>query len=121
LILRGLCAEIRFRPAQNTLIIPNVQRIATTYGIGPRYLHSTGQYHKGGTNTGLFILLTAGDATTTAVPEADYTFSVLKQAQALGDFEALKATGRDVVHFHFDAPGPDILEELEKIAESVRV
>ena len=81
--------------------------VATTHGFGPRYLHSTGQYHKGGPNTGLFLLLTAPDATTTAVPGNDYSFSVLKQAQALGDFEALVAAGRDVVHLHFDRPSVD--------------
>jgi transaldolase/glucose-6-phosphate isomerase len=73
---------------------------ATTHGLGPRYLHSTGQYHKGGTNNGVFILLTADDATETAVPEASYSFSTLKHAQALGDFAALSAAGRHVVHVH---------------------
>ncbi len=89
---------------------------ATTHGFGPRYLHSTGQYHKGGPNSGLFILLTAADQTTTAVPGTDYSFSVLKQAQALGDFEALVAAGRDVVHYHLDDPGVDFSATLERIA-----
>lgn len=75
---------------------------ATTYGIGPRYLHSTGQYHKGGPDTGTFVLLTASDASETPVPGTAYSFSVLKQAQALGDFEALVAAGRDVIHYHLD-------------------
>jgi glucose-6-phosphate isomerase len=74
--------------------------LATTYGVGPRYLHSTGQYHKGGPNTGLFAILTADDGTETPVPGTDYSFSVLKHAQALGDFEALAAAGRRVVHWH---------------------
>lgn len=91
-------------------------KLATTYGIGPRYLHSTGQYHKGGPNTGIFLLLTAADATETVVPGTDYTFSTLKQAQALGDFDALVAAGREVVHIHFDHPATDLAVQLETIA-----
>jgi len=81
---------------------------ATSHGVGPRYLHSTGQYHKGGPNTGVFILLTGTDATRTAVPGEAYSFSSLKYAQALGDFEALVAAGRDVVHCHFETPPADL-------------
>ena len=76
---------------------------ATTYGVGPRYLHSTGQFHKGGPNRGIFAILTAADATETNVPGKDYSFSILKHAQALGDFEALAAARRRVVHWHFNA------------------
>jgi glucose-6-phosphate isomerase len=78
--------------------------LASTYGVGPRYLHSTGQYHKGGPNTGTFLLLTATDHTTTAVPGEPYSFRTLKEAQALGDFEALVAAGRTVLHYHVDNP-----------------
>jgi len=94
--------------------IRSVTRAATTHGLGPRYLHSTGQYHKGGPNTGIFVLLTAADELTTSVPGADYSFSVLKQAQALGDFEALVAADRRVIHLHFDTPGGDFSSLLEK-------
>jgi glucose-6-phosphate isomerase len=89
-------------------------RFATTYGIGPRYLHSTGQFHKGGPNRGIFVILTADDATETPVPGKDYSFSVLKHAQALGDFDALAAAGRRVVHCHFpsDADPTAMLEGL---------
>ncbi len=86
---------------------------ATTHGLGPRYLHSTGQYHKGGTNNGVFILLTADDASETPVPGADYSFSVLKHAQALGDFDALCANGRHVVHVHIAENGADFSEAME--------
>lgn len=92
--------------------------LATTYGVGPRYLHSTGQYHKGGPNTGVFLLLTAADAGATPVPGADYSFSTLKQAQALGDFEALAAAGRHVVHYHIDDPLADYTQELERVLKS---
>ena len=90
-------------------------RMATTYGVGPRYLHSTGQYHKGGPNTGRFVLLTAADATMTPVPGSDYTFSVLKQAQALGDFNALTEKGRDVIHFHFEHPTANAAAAIEPL------
>ena len=90
-------------------------RTVSTYGVGPRYLHSTGQYHKGGPNTGRFVLLTAADASATPVPGTDYTFSTLKQAQALGDFDALVAAGRDVVHYHIEDPSADFSETLENL------
>jgi glucose-6-phosphate isomerase len=75
-------------------------KVASTFGVGPRYLHSTGQYHKGGPNTAVAFVLTADDQTNTEVPEAGYSFSVLKRAQALGDIEALQAHGRRVVRIH---------------------
>jgi glucose-6-phosphate isomerase len=89
-------------------------RAATTFGVGPRYLHSTGQYHKGGPNTPLLFLITAEDATATPIPEAGYSFSVLKHAQALGDYETLEAHGRRVVRLHVKK-GRDAAEVLEGI------
>jgi hypothetical protein len=94
-------------------------RLAATHGIGPRYLHSTGQFHKGGPNTGVFVLLTAADASATPVPGATYTFSTLKQAQALGDFDALVANGREVVHYHLDDPTADFSRTLEKLLAQI--
>jgi glucose-6-phosphate isomerase len=94
--------------------------LATTHGIGPRYLHSTGQYHKGGPNTGLFVLLTAADESITPVPDTDYSFSVLKQAQALGDFDALIAAGRAVIHYHVDDPAADYSDTLERVLKQLR-
>ena len=67
---------------------------------GPRYLHSTGQYHKGGPNTALAFVITADDETQTEIPEAGYTFSVLKRAQALGDVQTLEAHDRRTVRMH---------------------
>jgi len=75
-------------------------KVATTYGNGPRYLHSTGQYHKGGPNTAVAFVITATDETATEVPGAGHSFAVLKRAQALGDIEALQAHGRRVVRIH---------------------
>ncbi|HUF47266.1 MAG TPA: hypothetical protein VMM93_05560 [Vicinamibacterales bacterium] len=96
-------------------------QMATTHGTGPRYLHSTGQYHKGGPNTGVFVLLTGGDASTTPVPDTDYSFSALKQAQALGDFDALVAAGRTVIHYHVDDPAADYTETFERILKQLRM
>ncbi len=75
-------------------------RLATTVGYGPRYLHSTGQLHKGGAANGLFILITADDKEDLPIPGEPYSFGVLKQAQALGDFEALRSKGRPVIRLH---------------------
>lgn len=101
--------------AQVRAAIRRRTKAATTYGAGPRYLHSTGQFHKGGTNSGLFLLLTGADATSTPVPGADYTFSRLKHAQALGDYEALAANNRHVVHFHISDPHADFSAALETL------
>jgi glucose-6-phosphate isomerase len=83
------------------IAIRSKTRAATTFGLGPRYLHSTGQYHKGGPNTCVAVVLTADDATSTPIPDAGYSFSVLKRAQALGDVQTLEAHGRRVVRLHF--------------------
>jgi hypothetical protein len=69
--------------------VRDVRRIATTVGYGPRFLHSTGQLHKGGPPTGLFLQIVQDDEEEVPIPGEPYGFSVLKQAQALGDFESL--------------------------------
>ncbi|MCZ2109020.1 MAG: glucose-6-phosphate isomerase, partial [Dehalococcoidia bacterium] len=69
-------------------------RVPVTVGYGPRFLHSTGQLHKGGPNTGVFIQLVADDQADLAVPGKPYTFGQLKHAQALGDLESLLKHGR---------------------------
>ena len=74
--------------------------VASTFGVGPRYLHSTGQFHKGGPNSVLAFVITADDETNTEIPESGYTFSVLKRAQALGDTETLEAHDRRTVRIH---------------------
>lgn len=70
--------------------------VATTVGFGPRFLHSTGQLHKGGPNTGVFIQVVAEDETDLEIPGKPYTFGTLKAAQALGDLESLRAHRRRV-------------------------
>lgn len=90
---------------------------ATTVGYGPRFLHSTGQLHKGGPNTGVFFQIGAKDATDFPVPGEAYSFSILKEAQALGDFRALKARDRRVVKIDL---GDDALSGLERLAQAMR-
>jgi transaldolase/glucose-6-phosphate isomerase len=71
--------------------------IATTLGYGPRFLHSTGQLHKGGPNEGLFLQIVHEPDSDLAVPGTDYSFGALIRAQALGDYLALRKTGRRVL------------------------
>ena len=91
-------------------------KLATTLGYGPRFLHSTGQFHKGGPNTGLFLQLTADDTEDAAVPGEPYGFGVLKRAQALGDLEALRKHGRRVMRIHL---GADAAVGLRVLAEAI--
>ncbi len=80
--------------------IRDMRRYATTVGFGPRFLHSTGQLHKGGPDSGLFIQLTAEHEEDVPIPGRRYTFGVLQAAQAAGDFEALAERGRKIVRLH---------------------
>jgi glucose-6-phosphate isomerase/transaldolase/glucose-6-phosphate isomerase len=67
--------------------------VATTLGIGPRFLHSTGQLHKGGPPTGVFVQVVEDDAIDVAIPNQPFGFSTLKHAQAAGDLETLRRHG----------------------------
>ena len=87
--------------------------VATTAGYGPRYLHSTGQLHKGGPGSGRFLLLTTDDNGDVPIPGRPYTFGQLARAQALGDLQALQAAGRLVAWV--DA-GDDVAGTIEDIA-----
>jgi hypothetical protein len=77
-------------------------KVATTVGFGPRYLHSTGQVHKGGPNSGVFLVITCKDPEDLAVPGQKYSFGTIKLAQALGDLEVLASRGRRVLRVHLD-------------------
>ena len=74
---------------------------ATTVGFGPRYLHSTGQLHKGGAPSGVFIIITADPKDDLPIPGEPYSFGVLEMAQALGDFQSLERTGRRALFVRF--------------------
>jgi hypothetical protein len=73
--------------------IRDATRATTTFGYGPRFLHSTGQFHKGGPATGIFLQLVHDGAEDAEIPRAGYTFGTLKNAQATGDLETLRAHG----------------------------
>lgn len=73
---------------------------ATTLGFGPRFLHSTGQLHKGGANKGLFIVITQEPEKDLEIPEEKMTFGILERAQALGDIQALQERKRRVIRIH---------------------
>jgi glucose-6-phosphate isomerase len=90
--------------------------VATTVGYGPRFLHSTGQLHKGGPPNGVFIQLTADDVEDVPIPSEPYTFGVLKAAQALGDWQSLRSRGRRALWLHL---GTDVVEGLERIAQAL--
>jgi hypothetical protein len=64
------------------------------FGYGPRYLHSTGQLHKGGPNNGVFIVIAAHTEEDLPIPDESFSFGVLEMAQAIGDFQSLDRTGR---------------------------
>ncbi|MDT5296329.1 MAG: transaldolase / glucose-6-phosphate isomerase, partial [Acidobacteriota bacterium] len=92
-------------------------RCATTTGYGPRFLHSTGQLHKGGPASGVFMQITARDARDVAIPGEPYTFGTLKQAQALGDFRSLSTRGRRAVRIEL---GADVTAGLKRLYDIVR-
>ena len=77
--------------------VRDATRLATTAGYGPRFLHSTGQLHKGGPKTGLFLQVVQDDARDVPIPGQPYSFSVLKQAQSLGDLQSLTSRRLPVV------------------------
>ena len=85
----------------------------TMFGYGPRYLHSTGQLHKGGANNGVFIIVTA-EAEDLAIPGEPFSFGVLEMAQALGDFESLDKTGRRALHVHLPKRDVQLLRDVFK-------
>ena len=96
--------------------------LATTLGFGPRFLHSTGQLHKGDAGRGLFIQLTADSAEDAPIPDeagasaSSITFGVLAQAQALGDRQALVDQGRAVLRIHL---GADIAAGLAQLRRAL--
>jgi len=89
--IRDIVKEIRSRT-----------NCVVTHGYGPRYLHSTGQLHKGGPNTGLFLQVVDDPGEELPIPGKPFGFRRLIRAQAAGDFESLKERGRRVARIHFE-------------------
>ena len=94
------------------------KRVATMLGFGPRYLHSTGQLHKGGANNGQFVVLTADVREDVEIPGEPFSFGVLELAQALGDFASLGATGRRALHIHLAAADAATVDRACQLIES---
>ncbi|MBA3532660.1 MAG: glucose-6-phosphate isomerase [Ardenticatenales bacterium] len=103
--LRDLQAAIRDR-----------SRAATTLGFGPRFLHSTGQYHKGGVPEGRFLQIVADDSAQVAIPGAPYAFSALATAQALGDLEALEQRDLPTLRLHLSG---NVAETIARLVDAL--
>jgi len=98
------------------LAIRDKLKVATTLGFGPRFLHSTGQLHKGGANNGAFVQFLDEPASDLAVPETNYTFGQLIRAQAEGDYQAMQQRGRRVLRVYL---GKDVAAGLSRFFEAV--
>jgi len=104
--LQAICAAI-----QNRL------EVATTLGFGPRFLHSTGQLHKGGPNSALILQIVDQPADDLVVPETNYTFDALIQAQAIGDFAALKQRRRRALRVNLGGASAAGLQRLAAVLQ----
>jgi transaldolase/glucose-6-phosphate isomerase len=99
-------------------VIRDATQSATTFGYGPRFLHSTGQLHKGGPPTGRFLQLVHDSGPDVDVPDADYGFTRLKHAQAIGDLETLRA--HDLPAARVTLAGDDPAAALRALTERLR-
>jgi hypothetical protein len=103
--------------------VRDVLHLATTTGYGPRFLHSTGQLHKGDGGQGLFLQITCDSAADLSIPDepggptSAVSFGTLKAAQALGDRQALLDGGRRVLRLHL---GADVAVGLKTIESALR-
>jgi hypothetical protein len=108
---------------QLRMLLRDRLKLATTVGYGPRFLHSTGQLHKGDAGKGFFIQFTADDPEDADIPDeagspaSSISFGVLKSAQALGDLRALLYAWRRVIRFHL---GADIAGGLKRLTEAAK-
>ena len=122
----ALLAYIQRTPETNAALqrirlrLRDLRRVATTLGYGPRFQHSTGQFHKGGPNTGVFLQFVARDAEDAPIPDAPYTFGALKAAQALGDLQSLLTHGRRAVRIDLGDNIAAGLAELERALDAIQ-
>src|SRR6266545_3410859 len=112
-------AEVGSRLQEVRTLVRDRLRMATTVGFGPRYLHSTGQLHKGGRPNGLFIQITSEDKDDLPIPGSSYGFSTLKAAQALGDLQTLRDAGRRVIRLHLTGRPTIGLQQLVQLVQAV--
>jgi hypothetical protein len=98
--------------------VRDATRATTTFGYGPRYLHSTGQFHKGGPPTGLFLELVHDAGEDIEIPGAGYTFRTLKHAQAIGDLNTLREKGLPAEHVRLG--GDDAAAALRSLTRQIK-
>ncbi|ETX07805.1 bifunctional transaldolase/phosoglucose isomerase [Candidatus Entotheonella palauensis] len=112
-----MCPDHEARLQSIRHFVRDTQHVATCLGFGPRFLHSTGQAYKGGPNTGVFLQITCDEANDVPVPGQQYTFGVVKAAQARGDFQVLADRHRRALRVHL---GPDVQQGLAVLETAVR-
>ena len=104
--------------------VRDTHKVATTVGFGPRYLHSTGQAHKGGPSSGVFLMITADSERDLPIPSHHYSFGVIQAAQARADFKVLSSRKRRLLRVHLKTePGKpgSLLEKLTQLAKAVEL
>src|SRR5580704_12773162 len=99
------------------LFVRDNKKVATVAEFGPRFLHSTGQAYKGGPNSGVFLQITCDDAVNIEVPEQKYSFSVVKAAQARGDFSVLAERGRRALRVHLSK---NVAKDLKTLDSAIQ-
>jgi transaldolase/glucose-6-phosphate isomerase len=99
------------------LAVRDTLRVATTFGYGPRYLHSTGQLHKGGANKGVFIQITCDPRSDLPIPGQNFTFGTLTRAQSMGDMQSLRKHGRRAIRLHIKG---DHSLGIEQVRQAIR-
>jgi transaldolase/glucose-6-phosphate isomerase len=112
-----MCPDHEARLQSIRHFVRDTQHVATCLGFGPRFLHSTGQAYKGGPNSGVFLQITCDEAHDIAVPGQQYTFGIVKAAQARGDFQVLAERQRRALRVHL---GPDVPQGLATLETAVR-
>jgi transaldolase/glucose-6-phosphate isomerase len=119
----GVLAYITMNPQNEDALqvlrhmVRDDKKSATVLGFGPRFLHSTGQAYKGGPNSGVFLQITCDDKVDLPVPGQKYTFSVVKAAQARGDFSVLAERGRRALRVHI---GKNVKADLAKLSKATK-
>ncbi len=99
-------AEMDAAVAELRTVVRGTTKATTTFGYGPRFLHSTGQFHKGGPRTGRFLQLVHDGPEDVEIPGAPYTFTTLKHAQAIGDLQTLRELGRPAERVRLEGADP---------------
>ncbi len=111
-------AEVDAAIAELRAAIRDATKATTTFGYGPRYLHSTGQLHKGGPPSGRFLVLVHDGPEDVDIPGKPFTFAVLKNAQAFGDLETLRARGRKAEKLRLH--GEDLAEAVRGLTARIK-